>query len=310
MPAERSGVKITTQKLTRRRLAVLGPWLFPFLFLLPCLVAGAAAGERGLLYEIAAPATARAPCYLFGTIHSEDPRALALTAPTQDAFDRSLVFIMETLPDTQAVIRSMMAMVYTDGRGLAQVAGQPLYGRTVQALAELGLAEEAIKDYKPWAAATLLGMPQAVTGEFVDIRLYKAALAAGKQVHGLESIEEQLAVFDILSEEDQVDLLRETLDARPKLPEVFERLLEAYLSRDLARLQRLGEEYLRKGDPQLAERFRRAALDVRNRHMAERMAPYLQQGDCFIAVGALHLPGEAGVLARLAQAGFDPRPVD
>lgn len=269
-----------------------------------------AAGEPGLLFEIDATEAGGAPCYLLGTIHSEDPRVLALTAPTQAAFDRSAVFIMETIPDTQAVIRAMMAMVYTDGRGLAGVAGRPLYDQTVQALAERGMAEEAIKDYKPWAAATLLGMPEAGTGEFLDIRLYKAALAAGKQVQGLESIEEQLAVFDTLTEEDQIALLRETLEARATLPEVFARLLEAYLSRDLARLERLGDQYLGRGDPQLAARFRHAALEARNQHMTDRMLAYLRVGGCFIAIGALHLPGEEGVLSRLARAGFAPRALD
>jgi uncharacterized protein YbaP (TraB family) len=274
------------------------------------LASAAAVAKPGLLFEIDATESGAPPCYLFGTIHSEDPRVLSLTTPAQAAFDRSTVFIMETIPDTQAVIRAMMAMVYTDGRGLAQVAGRPLYEQTVQALAERGMAEEAIKDYKPWAVATLLGMPRAGTGEFLDIRLYKAALAAGKQVQGLESIEEQLAVFDTLTEEDQIALLRETLEARPTLPEVFARLLEAYLSQDLARLERLGDEYLRRGDPQLAARFRHAALEVRNQHMTARMLAYLRSGGCFIAIGALHLPGEDGVLARLVRAGFTPRALD
>ncbi|HPB75875.1 MAG TPA: TraB/GumN family protein, partial [Chromatiaceae bacterium] len=105
-------------------------------------------------------------------------------------------------------------------------------------------------------------------------------------------------------------LLRETLEARSDLPEVFARLLEAYLSRDLARLERLGDEYLRRGDPQLAARFRHAALEVRNQHMTARMLAYLRAGGCFIAIGALHLPGEGGVLARLTQAGFSPRALD
>ncbi len=273
------------------------------------LFTGAAgAGERGLLFEIGAEAVP--PCYLFGTLHSEDARVLTLSLATQDAFDRSPVFVMEVIPDAQAIIRAMIAMVYTDGRSLAQVVGQPLYGRVVRVMGEMGIPEEAFKDYKPWAAATQIGMPKADTGEFLDIRLYKAALAAGKQVIGLETIEEQLAVFDSLDEEDQIGLLQETLDARDQLPAVFERLLGAYLGRDLAALALLGDEYLRQGDSQLADRFRRAALDVRNLRMAERMHAYLRAGGCFIAVGALHLPGDEGILARLAQRGFEVRALD
>ena len=45
-------------------------------------------------------------------------------------------------------------------------------------------------------------------------------------------------------------------------------------------------------------------LDERNARMVERMAPRLTEGDAFIAVGALHLPGERGILNLLAERGY------
>ncbi len=282
-------------------LAWLGLWLLLF-------AATVAGGERALLFEISTPAAP--PCYLFGTFHSEDPRVLALSPATRDAFERSPVFILEMIPDAQAMTRSMEIMVYGDGRDLARVAGAPLYGRLVEAVAELGLPEAAVRGFKPWAAATLLGLPPARTGEFLDIHLYRTALAVGKQVIGLETIEEQVAVFDSLGEEDQILMLKETLDTRDQLPRVFERLLEAYLDRDLTALALLGDGYLGQGAPRLAEKFRRAALDDRNLRMAARLDAYLRAGGCFIAVGALHLPGEDGLLARLGRAGLRVRAVD
>jgi uncharacterized protein YbaP (TraB family) len=41
--------------------------------------------------------------------------------------------------------------------------------------------------------------------------------------------------------------------------------------------------------------------------MAERIAPMIAAGNCFVAVGALHLPGEGGILDRLADQGFGIR---
>jgi len=263
--------------------------------------------SRGLLFEISWEAVA--PCYLFGTIHSEDPRVLALPPEVQLAFDQADVFAMEAIPDAEAIIHSMITMVYTDGRTLEGVIGPGLYGQALEALSDLDLPEAAVKDFKPWAVVTLLSVPRAVTGDFLDMQLYKAADAGGKTVIGLESIEEQLAVFDGLDESDQIALLRETLEARDILPQFFERLLTLYVERDLAGLLHLSDEYLRGGNPQLAERFKEAALDVRNVRMARRMAPYLRTGGCFIAVGALHLPGTGGVLERLHGNGFHVRAV-
>jgi uncharacterized protein YbaP (TraB family) len=41
--------------------------------------------------------------------------------------------------------------------------------------------------------------------------------------------------------------------------------------------------------------------------MADRMQPYLKQGKAFVAVGALHLPGEQGLLKLLEQRGYSVR---
>ena len=44
--------------------------------------------------------------------------------------------------------------------------------------------------------------------------------------------------------------------------------------------------------------------------MADRMEPYLQQGGVFVAVGALHLPGEEGLIRQLEQRGYTVRAVE
>jgi hypothetical protein len=43
--------------------------------------------------------------------------------------------------------------------------------------------------------------------------------------------------------------------------------------------------------------------------MAQRIIPYLEQGNSFIAVGALHLAGPRGILALLRQSGYTTAPV-
>jgi uncharacterized protein YbaP (TraB family) len=269
------------------------------------LPAAEASLERALLFEVRYGQGD--PSYLFGTIHSEDPRVMDLPPRVLAAFESADAFVMEVVPDAEAIIRSMVTMVYTDGRSLKGVIGDGLYREVIAAMKERGMAEAAFKDFKPWAVVTLLSVPPAETGEFLDMYLYKSAVAGGRPVIGLETIDEQLAVFEDLSEADQVALLGETLEVREQLPSVYERLVGAYVDRDLAELMRLSEEYLRAGDSELGERFKAAALDVRNKRMADRMEPLLRKGNHFVAVGALHLPGDGGILDRLLAAGFDLR---
>jgi uncharacterized protein YbaP (TraB family) len=267
------------------------------------------AGEGGgILYEIRSP-RAQAPSWLFATIHSEDPRVLDTPRPVRDALESSDAFALEVVPDSQAILKSMVAMTYTDGRTLREVLPEGLYLEAAEALGALGMPSAAFRDFKPWAVVTLLSIPPADNGEFLDLRLYRAALAGGKRVQGLESMEEQLQVFDGLAESDQIALLRETLASRDRLPVLFETLIQRYLERDLDGLTRESERLLQAGDPRLAALFREQVVDARNLRMVERMAPLLDEGGWFVAVGALHLPAETGILGLLARRGYSVKSV-
>ncbi|WP_296807640.1 TraB/GumN family protein [Thiocapsa sp.] len=267
----------------------------------PPAIADAPAGSattRGILFEIRPP-TGAPPSYLFGTIHSEDVRVVELPAPVRRAFDASPNIALEVVPDASAIIRAMVTMAYTDGRLLRDVLPADLYLETADALVGIGMPEEAFKDLKPWAVVTLLSSPPSETGEFLDMLLFHRAVADGKRVEGLETMTEQLAVFDTLSETDQINLLRETLATRDQLPLIFEALTAAYVERDIDELQNLSEQHLAESDPRLAALFQEVVIDSRNHRMVERMAPLLAEGGWFIAIGALHLPGDQGVVTLL-----------
>jgi len=267
------------------------------------------APRRGaLLYEVSAPG-GQNPSYLFGTIHSEDPRILDLPGPVLTAFADSPAFALEVVPDTEAIIKSMVTMTYTDGRTLREVLPADMYPEVAAALQGLGMPPAAFRDFKPWAVLTLISVPPAGSGEFLDMQLYRKAKDAGKRILGLESMQEQLAVFDDMSESDQIALLREALGSRDELPVMFESLIEAYLARNLDTLMERSEHYLQGNDPRLAALFREAAVESRNRRMAQRMLPLFDQGGWFIAVGALHLPGVNGILSLVEQKGYRVTPV-
>ena len=256
-----------------------------------------------ILYAVRAPG-ARAANFVLGTIHSDDPRVLDLGSGVRQAFDRSSGFAMEVVPDPQAIIRAMIRMTYGDGRSLRDVLPEDLYPRVAAALEERGMPPAAYRDLKPWAVVSMLSAPAGSHGEFLDLALHARAVETGKHVLGLETMEEQLAVFDDLSLDDQIALLRETLDNLERLPGMLAVLIETYIAGDLDALMAQGNVYLNAGDPRLAAQFRETAIDARNRRMVERMYPLLDEGGWFIAVGAMHLGAETGVLSLLEQRGY------
>lgn len=260
---------------------------------------------RGLLFEVTGGGPL--PSYLFGTFHSDDPRVVSLPPPVQVAFDAAEGFVMEAIPDPEAVAKARLVMVYGDDRRLRSVLAPDIYAQAVEAAARRGLPEASIERLKPWALVTLLSAPPNSTGEFLDLFLYRLALDQGKPVAGLETLGEQMAIFDGFTEAEQAALLRDTLATVGELNEVYARLVAAYARRDLDALVQLNTMYRRWGSPELAARIQRLAIDERNARMVERLGPLLAQGGRFIAVGALHLPGPQGVLQRLVDAGLAVR---
>lgn len=257
---------------------------------------------EGLLFKI--ERAGQPVAYLFGTIHSEDPRVVALPPAVEEAFSSSRILCLEVDMAPSNLLASMTSMFLQDGRQLPDIVDRELYAHLVRVAAGRGIPEVSLRYYKPWAIAVMLSVPPVVTGEFLDLMLYRRAIQANKQVIGLESVEEQLDLFDTLSEADQISLLKEALNNIEQLPTLFQALLEKYLERDLAGLMAINERLLQDAAPWFSARFQDRLLDQRNLRMVERLQAPLVAGGVFVAVGALHLPGERGMLRLLQEQGY------
>lgn len=284
--------------------ALLAAWLL----LLNAASLCAETGQwQGVLWEVSKPGIVAS--HLFGTIHSEDPEVTQLGSPVQAVFESARSVVLEVLLDTGAMQHSSGAMLLLDGRTLPGIIGAGLFSEAARAASSRGIPEPVLEHMKPWAVAVTLSMPLPETGQVLDRVLYEAALQANKPVHGLESIREQLDVFDTLPEADQILLLRDALENFAELDALHAELLQAYKRRDLGALLAIVEASLETGDRQLADAFQRRLIGDRNRLMVERMQPFLEQGRAFVAVGALHLPGPDGLLQLLQQRGYSVRAV-
>lgn len=293
--------------VTIRRLDPVVLLAVVLLFFLAAITLADTDRSHGLLWELSK--TGQQPAYLFGTIHSEDPAVVELPATVKQAFDASNSVVLEMLMDTDTMRYSSTAMLMLDGRSLTDVVGMPLYKKVSAAIASRGIPELVLNRMKPWAAAVTLSTPALETGQILDLVLYQDALQQDKAVYGLETVQEQLDLFDSMSESDQVTLLRDAVDKFPELDALHAELLEVYKQRDLEGLLAINETSMQAEDQRLAKEFQRRVIDDRNHRMAERMQPYLRQGKAFVAVGALHLPGEQGLLNLLEQQGYTVRRV-
>src|SRR5690606_1512641 len=140
----------------------------------------------------------------------------------------------------------------------------------------------------------------------LDARLASDAKAAGKAVGGLESAIEQLEAMASLPMEFHMHGLVDTLRLGAKVDDVIERMVQLYLNEEISAFWPFFRAALpeQAGDDSGFADFEERMITARNRTMADNAAAFLDEGAAFIAVGAMHLPGEDGVVALLRRAGY------
>ena len=256
---------------------------------------------QGLLWQVTKQGAP--PSYLFGTIHVAERHVSAQLDKVRDVLAGSEIFVMEAIFDPNGIEALRKMMFFTGGTSLQDVISADLYAETLAILSAYHVTEIDLAAMKPWAAYLTMSYP-ADMGTILDQRLLHLALEAGLDTLGLESVVEQGSLFNSFSLDDQVRLLTDAVCHRGVLEDDFAKMISLYTDGDLAGLSSYGQRYS-FDDNTLYETLTDRLLTSRNRLMAERMETALEAGKAFIAVGALHLPGEAGILALLERRGFE-----
>jgi len=269
--------------------------------------------ERPFLWRLEAPGAAK-PSYLYGTIHVPDDQVLALPSAVRQALVASDALYTEVPMDPAMQLRMAPMIMLPEGKTLKDVLPVELYSRLDKLFTQKGLPFAPLSKFKAWAIATQVTLLDHIF-EFaakqpLDMQLYLNAQSLGKQVGGLETLEEQVAVFDGLSTEEQVRMLRETLDMLDEFKrqgrDAIRELVQAYLGGDEDKLLQAVMESYDPTDP-LDQKVMKRLLSDRNQRMAERIAARIQAAPdkgMFFAVGAAHLLREDGVGRLLEARGY------
>lgn len=260
---------------------------------------------RGLLWRVAKEGVAAS--HIYGTIHVPDPRLAELPAVVRQRFDAATSLMLEFVPDPYSRSRFLEAAMFLDRQTLAEKIGAEDFERAVEHLAPIGLPREVVNKLKPWGVLLNLRNPgRAEQGAPLDSQLLELARARRLPLHQIEGVEEQIFTFDEFPMESQIALLKHSLAYRDELLELAERTMEAYLERDLAAIWRLREQFIARHPGIAAHQAVMTKRVVHDRSvvMAFRMQRELRRGGAFVALGALHLYGDKGVLALLEADGY------
>ncbi|MBN2495034.1 MAG: TraB/GumN family protein [Deltaproteobacteria bacterium] len=254
------------------------------------------------------------PSWLFGTIHIPDKRVLDLSARADEAFEASDVVMTEIPMDPGTQMKMTQKLFLPEGQTLDKVLPKKLYARVDSLFSAKGLPFQPLSRFKIWTIATQVALidhfTKFLSGKPLDQVIYQRASDAGKQVGGIETPEEQLAVFDSLSRAEQIRMLEGVLDMlqefKQKGEDPVEKLILSFLSGEESRVVNAIKESYDPKNP-IDRKLMKRLFEDRNTSMSQRIAARLKkekEKSFFFAIGAGHLPGETGIAERLRKAGF------
>lgn len=261
----------------------------------------------GLLWQMTDRETGERD-YIVGTVHTAHPAALETLAALEPYWKSiSTVALELDLSDPRTQLGLQQAAMLPPDQNLKTLLTPGLYERTIEIMKHYGIPAIIADRLKPWAIATMMSMPPEVVHqpEPLDMRITRQAGSRAKTVLGLETTAEQIAIFDGLSPYHQRILLSDAIAQFANVTTFYNELMRLYAARDLEALRDYSLELMGKMEASsLADELEKSLLLKRNAIMVTRALPLLEQEKLLIAVGALHLPGEEGLLHALEKKGY------
>lgn len=269
---------------------------------------------RGIFWKIEKPGVA--PSYLLGTMHVTDPRVLKMPSGADKGLAEAKTIVVESneILDQNKAMAGILSKpeltMLTDGKTIEKLMKPDDLAVLEEGLKKRGVPLATVSRMQPWMLMSLVSLPACELARqgntaFLDKRIALDAAAEGKAVKGLETLAEQLSAMAAIPTEMHLKSLVETIKLGPKMDDVFETMTQLYLSGEIGFTMPFLKQVAPDGSDNAGyAEFEELIVTKRNHLMAERAAPILSEGNVFMAVGALHLPGEEGLVELLREQGF------
>ena len=262
--------------------------------------------ENSLLWEITAPGQSR-PSYLFGTIHLICPADFSLSDSLKIAVTKTEQVALEIDMDDPAMMATMMkTMNMKDGNELKKLVSETEYSKIAQFYKDsVGIGLTMFEKAKPFVLmGPLFNSVLACQPQSYEMSLVELAGKQKSEVIGLETLEEQMAIFDTIPYKDQMKMIVMMIDSLPQARKEFKDLIALYKKQDVNELYQMTRKssFGMEGNDEVM-------LFDRNKKWIPRIRKMMTEKPTFFAVGAAHLGGDKGVIALLRKEGYKVRAI-
>jgi uncharacterized protein YbaP (TraB family) len=246
--------------------------------------------------------------YLLGSIHVLRPADYPLAPAVLQAYANAKSLIMEInlgeMDSEQAQSEMLTSAMLPEGRTLPDILGSRRYSRAASLAHEVGVELGTFDQFAPWFAAEAISQLQLMELGFqpqsgVEMYFLERARSDGKSIAGLETVHDQIALFEGLSMDAQAEYLVSSLEQAHELPKLVDDMVHAWQRGDTAWFEgQLVSEFGR--DPVLYQ----SVLAARNRKWIPKIEALLNDDKNYLViVGTGHLVGRNSVIELLKKDG-------
>lgn len=258
---------------------------------------------------------------IIGTYHLFDPRMpdhLERLAPAILAADS--IYLEATDVETaalKAAINTRPELIITQGATLPERLSDAEWRQVSAEMTARGIPAFLASKFQPWYVSVLLSMPPCAMSSMadgssgLDHLILEIANTHGIPTLPLEPFDTIFRIFDGISPDDQIDMIRAALPLSQNAEDMMATMAASYFRGDHRQIW----EYSRlKGIEAAGERRDKAIADFalmeemlinsRNHNWIKVILGAAPGKKLVIAVGAGHLGGESGLLRLLEQAGY------
>lgn len=260
--------------------------------------------------------------HLFGTVHVIDESLNTLRPSVLQAIAQSNIVALEAEQMSRAAVRYAMVQVgplmVTKDRPLQFLLSHDEMAFIEDAIDKAGYPKQMAVGWRPWVVNMFLtdSPCQKLKAEAglksLDLLVADEAKSLNTRIVGLEKMAEQYETMASIDDTAQAAWLKASIHLHDRLDDMAHTMAELYRFRRLSMVWDLTRELAPNVGltDEVLTLIRDHLVDRRNARLTERARPLFDNGSAFVAVGALHLTGEHGMVAKLRGLGFTVTPVE
>ncbi|HBW84435.1 MAG TPA: TraB/GumN family protein [Gammaproteobacteria bacterium] len=273
-----------------------------------------------MLFQLTASVLADAPVwrvtdgmsviYLGGTVHLLRPEDFPLPEEFELAYEASSELVFETdissINDLNIQAQMLQKLTYDIDRSLRDVVDTEAYTALDAYMAEVGMPLIMLERFKPGMIVSTLQMLEFQRMGFapqgVDVVFNIRALADGKAIGALETIDEQIAFLALMGEGSESEFIIMSLEDLKRTSDSIDKMIDAWRTGDSEVLRTLLIDGMLERAPGLYD----SLLRQRNLRWIPQIEFMFDDPETeFVLVGAAHLVGEDGILEYLRAKGYE-----